>query len=226
MLIKIVLIILTLYFFYVIFPTYIYKIKNYFKRKKFDKRVYLTFDDGPSDFTPLLLDVLKKYNVKASFFCVTKSALKYKNVIKRIKKENHIIGIHSSSHQSAYLMGPIKTNNDFNLSIKNMSNLTEKVMFYRPPWGILNIFSLINIKKYNLKLVLWDIMVGDWKKNITKEKISTKLLKIIGDGAIICLHDGRGKNNAHLKTIEALDEVIPILLKKGYKFETVDKYEK
>lgn len=225
MLIIFLLALIIIYIIYAIIPTYYYKIKN-IKKIKQEKIIYLTFDDGPSKFTPLLLDTLKKYNIKVSFFCVTKSALKNKDIIERINKENHLIGMHSEKHQSAYLMGPLKTNKDFKNSLENMSFLKKKMIYYRPPWGVVNIFSLINIKKYDLKLILWDVMASDWKKSITPEKITDKLLKRITDGAIICLHDGRGKNNAPLKTIVALDRIIPILLKEGYKFETVDKYEK
>lgn len=225
MIIKVLIILVIIYLIYTVVPTYYYKFKNVSKRKNKEKIIYLTFDDGPSRFTPLLLDTLNKYKVKASFFCITKNGVVNKDIIKRMKDENHLICMHSEKHTSAYLMDPITTNKDFKNSIEDMYLLKQKPIYYRPPWGILNISSLINIKKYNLKLVLWDIMVGDWKKNITIEKIENKLLKRITGSAIICLHDGRGKNNAPLKTINALEKVIPALIKKGYKFETVDKYE-
>ena len=67
-------------------------------------------------------------------------------------------------------------------------------------------------------------MAEDWEANATKNSISKKLLERTKNGDIICLHDGRGKNEAPLKTIRALEEVIPIFLEKGYEFKTIDEY--
>ncbi len=225
MILLIILSIITIIFFlYAILPSryfkYIYK-KN---RREKDKTIYLTFDDGPSEHTNKLLDVLKKYNIKASFFCVANFAKQYPDTIERMSKEKHLICLHSLKHENAYLMSPFKTSNDFSKSLDIMNSLNQKVVYYRPPWGDLNIATLYNLKKHNLKLVLWHVMAEDWESKTSIFEIEVKLLKRIQGSDIICLHDGRGAPNAPLRTIEALDKVIPILLRKGYKFETVDKY--
>lgn len=224
MLINIVLIIVITISIYFLIPTYLSKLIYKIKRQKKGKVIYLTFDDGPSIHTNDLLDILKKYNVEATFFCVGESAEKYKEIIKRERKENHLIGIHSLNHTNACLMGIDKTKKDFNKTIDIMNKLNIEIKYYRPPWGHFTLSSLINVKRHNLKIMLWNVMAEDWKDNTTPEIIEEKLLKRIKGNDIICLHDGRGKDNAPLKTIKALDKVIPKLLEKGYIFKTIDKY--
>lgn len=222
----IVLIVLVIiYLLYVAVPSLYFKFMYKLKRKENGKTIYLTFDDGPSsEYTEMLLDVLKKYNVKASFFCVAEFANENEKIIKRMRKEGHLIGLHSLKHENAYLMDVFKTNKDFRESMQIMNKLGQDITYYRPPWGDLNLASLFNIKRYNLKLVLWNVMAEDWEGDTTTFDIEVKLLRRIQGGDIICLHDGRGENEAPSRTIEALDKVIPILVGKGFKFETVDKY--
>lgn len=218
-------ILVIVYLLYVAVPSLYFKFMYKLKRKENGKTIYLTFDDGPSsEYTEMLLDVLNKYNVKASFFCVAEFANKSEKIIKRMRKEGHLIGLHSLKHENAYLMDIFKTNKDFRESIQIMNKLGQDITYYRPPWGDLNLASLFNIKRYNLKLVLWNVMAEDWEGDSTPFDIEVKLLRRIQGGDIICLHDGRGENEAPSRTIEALDKVIPILLGKGFKFETVGKY--
>lgn len=218
-------ILVLIYLLYVLVPSLFFKFKYKLNRKENGKTIYLTFDDGPSsDYTGVLLDILKKYNIKASFFCVAEFARDNKEIIERMDKEGHIIGLHSLRHENAYLMDIFKTNKDFKDSINIMKSLGKNVVYYRPPWGDLNLASLFNLKKYNLKLVLWNVMAEDWEGDTTAFDIEVKLLRRIQGGDIICLHDGRGENEAPSRTIEALDKILPILLSKGFKFETVDRY--
>lgn len=218
-------ILVIVYLLYVAVPSLYFKFMYKLKRKENGKTIYLTFDDGPSsEYTEMLLDVLKKYNVKASFFCVAEFANENEKIIKRMRKEGHLIGLHSLKHENAYFMDVFKTNKDFRESMQIMNKLGQDITYYRPPWGDLNLASLFNIKRYNLKLVLWNVMAEDWEGDSTPFDIEVKLLRRIQGGDIICLHDGRGENEAPSRTIEALDKVIPILLGKGFKFETVDKY--
>ena len=223
---KIFLLIILLYLCYGIFPTIFFKFKYRVLRKNKGKTIYLTFDDGPSKYTAKLLKVLEKYNIKASFFCVANFANTHKDIMIKMNTNGHYIALHSLNHKNALIMSPLKTNKDFKESMKIMHDLNIPINYYRPPWGHLNIFSLFNIKKYHLKLMLWNVMAEDWEPNTNEWIITQKLLKRIQGNDIICLHDGRGKNNAPLKTIKALDKVIPILLSEGYIFKTVDEYEK
>ncbi|MEN8077783.1 polysaccharide deacetylase family protein [Clostridioides difficile] len=209
---------------YSIIPTYYFKLRgtkitNEVKAKKF---LSLTFDDGPDEnYTEKLLDLLKKYDIKATFFVVAKFAEKNQQVINRMKKEGHTIALHSLEHKNGLLKGPLYTNKDFKESLNIMEELDIPIKSFRPPWGHLNLMTLINLQRYNLKLVLWDVIIGDWKGDITSDEISRRLLIHSKNKSIICLHDGRGENEAPGRTIEALEKTIPIWIKEGYKFLNV-----
>lgn len=206
---------------YSIVPTFYYKFKGtpIVNKVKENKFLSLTFDDGPDEnYTNNLLDLLKKYDIKATFFVVAKFAEKNPKVIKRMEEEGHTIGLHSLEHKNGLLNGPIYTNKEFEESLKIMKNLNVNVKSFRPPWGHLNLTTIYNLKKYNLKLVLWDVIIGDWKANITSDEITKRLIEQSKNRSIICLHDGRGENEAPRRTIQALEKAIPIWVEEGYKF--------
>lgn len=206
---------------YSIIPTFYYKFKgtpivNNIDEKKF---LSLTFDDGPDKkYTGELLDLLKKYNIKATFFVVAKFAEENYELIKRMKEEGHTIGLHSLEHKNALLNGPLYTNKEFEEGLKIMDKINVNIKSFRPPWGHLNLLTIRNLKKFNLNLVLWDVIIGDWKADITSDEISRRLLSQSKNKSIICLHDGRGKNEAPKRTIEALEKTIPVWIEEGYKF--------
>lgn len=213
------------YLSYSIIPSRIRKIKFAQTRHVDDKTIFLTFDDGPDpSYTPSLLKILKKYDIKATFFCVASFAAANEDIIDMMKRDGHLIALHSFKHDNAYLMTPRMTDEDFKLSISAMKGIGIPIKYYRPPWGNINRRTLENIEKYDLHIILWHVMAEDWEKDADPQKIEAKLLKRIHGGDIICLHDGRGATGAPLRTIAALDTCLPKLLKKGFKFETVDKY--
>lgn len=208
-------------------PTFYYKLK---KRRIGgegcpEKSVSITFDDGPEEgYTDVLLDLLKKYNIKAAFFVVAEKARQHPHLIERMKKEGHIIGLHSLEHKNAMIKGPAYTNYDFETSMDIMKELGVKIEYYRPPWGHFNVYTILNMIKYNLKPVLWNVMAGDWKANTTPELIERKLIRSTGNSlSILCLHDGRGKNQAPGKMITALKHVLPLWQDSGYEFLKVDE---
>lgn len=206
---------------YSILPTVLLRI--IFKRRRGKglqkQALFLTFDDGPSqEYTNQLLDILKRHQVKGTFFVVTEFALQNREMITRMAQEGHSIGIHSREHKSALFRGPFFLRRDFRGSLSTMAELGQTPVYYRPPWGQLNLFSFFYMKRYGLKLVLWDVMAEDWSKSATPMKIKEKLLKRVRPGSVICLHDGRGAEGAPGKTLEAVDQVIPLLREKGYDF--------
>lgn len=193
------------------------------------KRLVLTFDDGPNPlYTPKLLDLLKNTQVKATFFVVAKDAILYPELIERMKREGHGIALHSLEHRHALLCGYSYTKYDFSNSLKLLKSLHCDIKYFRPPWGVRNLFTKRFVKKHNLHMVLWDVMVGDWKLRNTPKMLAGRIHKKVFDGAIICLHDGGerhgGDNNSPFHTIKALRMVIPRLKEEGYEFVTVGEY--
>lgn len=191
-----------------------------------DRRLYLTFDDGPSRaYTGQLLCLLKQYKIKASFFVVAEFAVENPDLIEWMKEEGHLVGIHSVQHKNALLRSRRFVRNDLMQSIETMEKMGCKVHYYRPPWGHLNLWTLFFIRRWNLKLTLWDVMAEDWSAYETAGSIEKKLLGRVFPGAVICLHDGRGAAGAPQRTLDALRKSIPALLEQGYVFERMDAYE-
>lgn len=218
-------VILSLILSYSLLPTLILKEKwkKGFENK--ENKIMLTFDDGPDRrYTMELLDLLLKNDIRASFFLVTDFARENPEILKRMEKEGHCIGIHSTDHTSSLIKTPRGTRENFIKSIKTLEDFSIEVKYYRPPWGQLNLYTLYLLKKYNKKLILWNVMADDWKESETSRLIVEKLSSRIRSGSIICLHDGRGEKGAVKRTIGALEEIIPELKSKGYKFITVGEY--
>ncbi|TCT14684.1 peptidoglycan/xylan/chitin deacetylase (PgdA/CDA1 family) [Natranaerovirga pectinivora] len=189
-----------------------------------EKLIALTFDDGPDErYTNEVLDILKEHNVKATFFVVARKVEKNKDIIHRMKAEEHEIGLHTLNHKSAWLMGPVKTLKEIKEAKIILENEGIELKYYRPPWGTFNLFTLISASKNKLKTILWSVNAYDWRKNNSPDKISKTLLDRIEKQSIIVLHDSGGAKLAPYNTIGALKRVIPILLEKGYKFVSVDK---
>lgn len=220
-----IIIILLIFLIYALIPSYIEKYKFFNKRHKDERAIYLTFDDGPSEYTEELLDLLKEYQIKATFFCVANFAKEKSELIKRMVEDGHQIALHSLKHKNFMLQGVSQTKRDLNKSLEIMKELGIDIKYYRAPWGDTNIYLLKALKKKNLKLIYWHVMAEDWEGNTTKEIISKKILSRTKGGDIICLHDGRGENEAPFRTIQALKIAIPIFLEKGYEFKTIDEYE-
>jgi len=193
------------------------------------KRLLLTFDDGPNPlYTENLLDVLNAEKIRATFFVVAKNAAASPAIIDRMKREGHCIALHSLEHRHAYLSGYRYMRYDFSKSMELLQRMDCDIKFYRPPWGVRNIFTKKFVNKYNLTMVLWDVMAQDWKSGSTADMIANKIMKSVFDGAIICLHDGGenygGAKGAPFHTIDALKMVIPKLKEEGYEFITVEDY--
>ncbi|MDP4176884.1 MAG: polysaccharide deacetylase family protein [Bacillota bacterium] len=218
-----------LFFIYNIIPNFYYRniYKSTIKKFKTDKKnIAITFDDGPDyRYTPILLDLLKKYNVKCTFFLVAEKAYNNKELVIKIKEDGHSIGLHSLKHKSAWLSFPFETKKDFDCSIKYLSDINVKVDFIRPPWGTFNILTQYYINKYNLTTVLWSINAADWSKKTTVDDIINKVIYRIKPGDILVLHDSNGAEGAPLKTISALEKIIPELLNEGYEFVTINQIQ-
>lgn len=193
------------------------------------KKLVLTFDDGPSAiYTKQLLDVLQKEKIKATFFVVANNAVQSPELISRMKRDGHCIALHSLEHRHAFLCTYGYMKRDFSKSLELLSSLNCSIHFYRPPWGVRNLFTKSFVRRHNLQMVLWDIMVGDWKASSTAEMIANRIETSVFDGAVICLHDGcdkyGGAKESPLHTIDALKTVLPKLKERGYEFVTVEEY--
>lgn len=211
---------------YSIVPTYTAKLLHRVRRNHGGKTLYLTFDDGPSLLhTPQLLQLLARYDIKASFFVVAQFAAENPALIRRMQDEGHLIGVHGLAHKNGMLQTPWQAYRDFQEAKQTMQHLGVDIGYFRPPWGHWNVVSACQMHRAGMKPMLWDVMAQDWSASETAKSIENKLLRRTTGGSIICLHDGRGENDAPARTIAALRKTIPRWLEQGYRFDTVDHYE-
>ncbi|ASA21856.1 polysaccharide deacetylase family protein [Paenibacillus donghaensis] len=184
--------------------------------------IALTFDDVPDPrFTPQLLDVLKKYRVKATFFVVGSRAEKHPELVRRMIREGHAIGNHSYTHPQFVKLSV----NDFRMQIVHTENILQALAGYkprliRPPYGEISEQQLRWAKFGGYKLVNWNVDSLDWK-GLSKTQVRNNILSKAGKGSIILQHGGGGRGSNLNGTIQALPEVINILRKRGYTFVTV-----
>lgn len=152
------------------------------KRKDSSAKIAFTFDDGPNPiYTPQLLDLLKINNMKATFFVVGSKAEQYPELIERMRAEGHLIGIHNYVHKSNWIIAPWTIRRHLRKSASIIENITgERPIYYRPPWGLLNVFDIFLMKKY--KIILWSVMAEDWSSKGGNEKIKKRLLRNIKNG--------------------------------------------
>lgn len=186
--------------------------------------IMLTFDDGPDPaYTGRLLDLLDSYGIKAAFFTVGSFASANPKLIRRMKDGGHTVGLHSYSHRSAYLMSAAQTRRDLSMSAAAVMRLGINPRFYRPPWGHTTPALQQAASNLGIMPVFWSVMAQDWQADLDSDEIASRLLCRTVPGSIICLHDGRGKNCAPGRTIAALEKVLPIWLKEGYRFVTPEE---
>jgi peptidoglycan/xylan/chitin deacetylase (PgdA/CDA1 family) len=187
-----------------------------------NKVIALTFDDVPDPrFTPQLLNILKKYHVKATFFVVGSRAEKHPALVKRMIREGHAIGNHSYNHPQFVKLKM----NDFRTQIIETENIIQTLAGYkprliRPPYGDISEQQLRWAKNHGYKLVNWNVDSLDWK-GLSKTQVRNNILAHAGRGAIILQHGGGGPGSNLSGTIQALPEVITIMRKRGYTFVTV-----
>jgi Predicted xylanase/chitin deacetylase len=186
--------------------------------------VALTFDDGPSRYTPQILDILAKYDVKATFFAIGKNVEHYPDIACRIVREGHVIGNHTYSHPFWVPMetpGQIKSEVDHaETAIQNVTGVSTHL--FRPPHGWRSPWMAQMLKKNDFTVVTWTVSPEDWE-HISADVVAKRVLSRTHSGAIILLHDGLETKEIFQKenTIQALPAIISELKNRGYRFVTV-----
>lgn len=186
-----------------------------------EKVLALTFDDGPhSDYTTQILDLLKKYDAKATFFVVGNKVKLNPDLLKREVAEGHEIANHTYSH--AYLSN--KTN--MKKEIRNAEDIIfattgRRCLLFRPPGGIFNegLVSIVKNEGYKMIMWSWQLDTKDWNTPGVN-KIVNRVLMHVANGNIVLFHD---YVEGPTQTIDALKIILPELIKRGYHFVTVSE---
>ncbi len=184
-----------------------------------EKMIAVTFDDGPSpSFTGQILDILKKYNAKATFFIIGEQAEKLPDLVKRQINEGHEIGNHMYRHREVFQMPMPEIKEDLEHSHRVIEGITGKpIRLYRPTSGYYN-ESIVGVA-WSLEyiVILWSIDSKDWS-GLRPGAIAKKILKKVKPGSIVLFHDLGGYRDTTVKTLEI---VLPELTRRGYRFLTV-----
>ena len=189
--------------------------------KNSQKKIALTFDDGPhSVYTAQILDLLAEYDIKATFFLVGENAQKYPNLVLREENEGHELGNHTFTHPKIAKLTPQALQLEILKNERLIYELTEgRTKLFRPPEGLCTqkISDLASSLDYNI--IQWNIDTLDWAHNKSEEIISL-VTKKIQPGDILLFHDYIVGESP---TLSALEKIIPALLKEGYQFVTVSE---
>ncbi|MBR5958490.1 MAG: polysaccharide deacetylase family protein [Salinivirgaceae bacterium] len=179
-----------------------------------EKVVYLTFDDAPDAVqTPKVLDVLKRNNIKAAFFCIGSRVAGCEPIVKRIADDGHLIGNHSYSHKNTFpLLSRRKMVEDIERCQSELKRATgSDTQFFRPPFGVTNPRVAYAVKKLNLNVIGWSIRTYDTNQPPV-EKVLRRIRRQLKSGSIILLHDGICGSETLLQA------VIDTIRSEGYSF--------
>ena len=199
-----------------IFSNYVWTIPND------EKKVFLTFDDGPTpEITEWVVAQLKKYNFKATFFCIGNNIAKHPELFNQLITEGHAIGNHTFNHVKGWNT-PNKT------YLKEVEKCEEEIQkasikhipskLFRPPYGKIKPSQSRKLRKLGYKIIMWDVLSADYKQTITKEKCLENVVKNVESGSIIVFHDS-------IKAFTNLEFVLPktlqFLSENGYQCEII-----
>ena len=186
------------------------------------KEIFLTFDDGPTpEITKFVLSELKKYNAKATFFCIGKNIKNHPEIFSEIISDGHSIGNHTQNHLKGW-----KTNTedyiDNVLEVEETLQLlnfeTLKLNLFRPPYGKIKKSQAKEILNKGYKIIMWDVLSADFDITISKEKCLQNVLENTTEGSIIVFHDS-------VKAAERMKYALPKVLKyfsdKGFVFKGI-----
>lgn len=173
-------------------------------RSRKEPVVYLTFDDGPVPVTTTyILDLLKSYGVQATFFCVGENILKYPELFTRLIDEGHSIGNHTMHHLNGW-------KNDNSNYLEDVGQCAATIRLhgrlsdlFRPPYGKITRRQIRELG--DQRIIMWDVLSGDFDPSLSPERCLRKTLKAIRPGSVIVFHDNP-------KAQEKLEYVLPRVL--------------
>jgi len=185
-------------------------------KSRTEKVIYLTFDDGPiPNVTDFVLKTLKVFNAKATFFCIGDNIVKHPEVFERVKNDGHAIGNHTFNHLKGW-----KTDNETYLQNTLKCQKLTQTNLFRPPYGRIKKSQISNLKSQisELKIIMWDVLSGDFDTQLSPEKCYQNVIKHTENGSIIVFHDSL---KAFDRLSYALPKVLAYFTEKGFIFSTL-----
>lgn len=185
--------------------------------KTTEKTIYLSFDDGPHPtITPFVLSELKKYNAKATFFCIGDNVQKFPGIYQQVITDGHAIGNHTMHHINGWKNTDEDYLNDITAAKKYISS-----PLFRPPYGRIKRSQLRQLPTANYKLstIMWSVLAGDWVANLTPQKCFEQVKNNVYPGCIIVFHDSE---KAYERMHYALPKVLEHFNRLGYRFKQIE----
>ena len=180
------------------------------------KKIYLTFDDGPHETaTPFVLDLLKQYNARATFFCIGKNVAKHPAIYERVLAEGHSVGNHTMNHVNGW-----KVNDAVYVDEVTQAGVLIRSDLFRPPYGRIKRSQQRKLKTINpkLKTIMWDVLSGDFDTGLPPEGCLAYVLYHTKAGSIIVFHDS---TKAWERMSFALPKVLEHFSKEGFEFAVI-----
>jgi len=187
---------------------------NFMWESKVNK-ILLTFDDGPNlDTTEKILERLRKYNIKALFFCVGENIKKHHDLIEKIIAEGHMVGNHSYSHKNITFMSKSKIDEQIKLCSSMIQEYCRSSpQYFRPPHGRFDLRTNSFMKKHQLTNVMWSLLTYDYKNDLNIVKFAVQ--NYITKNSIIVLHDSNKSKDIICSSIDSIVEEVD---KRGFEF--------
>lgn len=185
-----------------------------------ENKIFLTFDDGPTpEITDWVLNVLKKENVKATFFCIGNNIEKHPAIFNRIISEKHAIGNHTYNHLKGWkTITKNYLENVFLCDSIYKKHTIDNNKLFRPPYGKIKISQSISLRKKGYKIIMWDVLTKDYDIYVSKEECLENATKNTKSGSIIVFHDSI---KAYPNLEYTLPKTIQLLKEKGFVFDVI-----
>jgi peptidoglycan/xylan/chitin deacetylase (PgdA/CDA1 family) len=188
-------------------PSLTWKVKNH------DKKIYLTFDDGPHPtITPWVLQTLAQYHAKATFFCVGDNVRKFPETYAQILQAGHRTGNHTFNHVNGW-----RTKNRLYYKNIEMAASLIKSNLFRPPYGRITATQSRALKK-NYQIVMWDVLTCDFDKNLNVEVALDNCIRLTEEGSIVVFHDSE---KAAANMMRMLPSMLSHFSEKGFTFDAL-----
>ncbi len=198
-----------------LFPNFIWAIPTK------EKKVYLTFDDGPTpEITHWVLAQLRQNQAKATFFCIGNNVRKHPDICQALIEDGHQIGNHTYDHLNGWKTNTTDYLNNVNLCREIIADIRgEKMPLFRPPYGKIRNKQAAALLDQGYRIIMWDVLSADFDKNISPEKCLQNLTKNVTSGSIVVFHDS-------LKSFKNLEYALPRFLnflnENNYVCEVID----
>ena len=187
--------------------------KLLWRKNPSERVIYLTFDDGPvPEVTPLVLDLLDEYNLKATFFCVGENVEKHPEIYNEILKRGHKTGNHTFNH----LKGVTVSTHEYVSNVQKAAKNIDSNLF-RPPYGRIS-YQQKKALRGKYEIVMWDLITHDYNKNLSPEAVLQNIKRFSRNGSLVVFHDSI---KAERNMLAVLPMAIEYWNSKGYRFKVL-----